>query len=362
MKALGRLVTIISLALTLVTGSVALTVTAIAAGDGGGGGESGDDGDASSGASGGGGAASAKRNPDYTAARKHIEEGRYATAIPLPRKIVAADPINANAHNYLGYSYRKLKRLDATLDHYTRALTIKPDHRGANEYLGGLHLESGWLTLAEERLAKLADICSDCEQYHDLRQLVADYKAANYLKNVDFTFGETVKLGKSRPRDSTQGERRASTVIQRKGSVVFMVESIDWPHAERQVFHVNSNLYRGTNAIVRYDNGQATNFHVLFDSKAFASVVATYEGRLGPPTDRLERPVAAPGAAKRTNSILIWHSVDPGTGRITKLEVRNFDDARSGFPDTGHGVIMLHHERSLPIFPNLSSLDLMMLQ
>ena len=352
MSALGRLVSVMALALTLAAALVALPSPAFAVGDGGDGG----------GGGGGGGVASAKRNPDYVAARKHIEEKRYDTAIPLLEKIIAADPINANAHNYLGYSYRKTKRLAVAFDHYTHALTIKPDHLGANEYLGELYLETGRLTLAEGRLAKLAEICSDCEQLRDLRELVADYKAANYLKGVDFTLGATVRLGKSRPEASSRRDRRTRSVVKRGGAVVFTVEPIDWPGADKQAFQVSTNLYRGTNAVVRYDNGAATKFHVLFDSKAFASVVATYEARLGPPTDRLERPIATPGQAKRTNSILIWHSLDPGTQRVAKLEIRKFDDARDGFPDIGHGVIMLYHERSSPIFRDLSSLDLMMLQ
>jgi tetratricopeptide (TPR) repeat protein len=67
----------------------------------------------------------------------------YVGAIPLLRKSVAADSRNADAYNLLGFSHRKLGQIDAALAHYGKALTLEPEHRGANEYLGELYLELG---------------------------------------------------------------------------------------------------------------------------------------------------------------------------------------------------------------------------
>ena len=44
---------------------------------------------------------------------------------------------------------------------------------------------------------------------------------------------------------------------------------------------------------------------------------------------------------------------------MTTLEIRRYDDARGGFPDLKHGVLMLANATSQPIFPVLSALDLM---
>lgn len=87
---------------------------------------------------GGGGKSAKKDNPAYARAVKLVDAGDYAGAIPLLQKAIAADPTNADAHNYLGFSHRKLGNVDVALTHYGKALELKPKHRGANEYLGEL--------------------------------------------------------------------------------------------------------------------------------------------------------------------------------------------------------------------------------
>ena len=44
---------------------------------------------------------------------------------------------------------------------------------------------------------------------------------------------------------------------------------------------------------------------------------------------------------------------------ITVLEIRKFDDSRGGFPDTNRGAVMLYLANSPPIFPQVSSHELM---
>ena len=48
------------------------------------------------------------KNPDFVQAAKLFEAGDYAGAIPLLQKSVDANPNNADAHNLLGFSHRKL--------------------------------------------------------------------------------------------------------------------------------------------------------------------------------------------------------------------------------------------------------------
>lgn len=80
--------------------------------------------------------------------------------------------------NLLGYSNRKLKRYDLALAYYQKALELQPKHRGANNYVGHLYLETGRLEQARERLAVLDQACTfGCKEYSDLQQAIAGYPA-----------------------------------------------------------------------------------------------------------------------------------------------------------------------------------------
>jgi len=119
-------------------------------------------------------------NRDLAAARELINKSSYAEAIPLLEKAVAAEPKNADAYNYLGYSHRKLGDREKAFVFYGKALEIKPRHLGANEYMGELYLEQGELQKAEERLAVLDKACFfGCDEYTELKEAIEDYKKQN---------------------------------------------------------------------------------------------------------------------------------------------------------------------------------------
>ncbi len=107
-----------------------------------------------------------------------VKAENYERAIDLLQKVVAVEPENADAWNFIGFSHRKLDNLDRALSAYNKALAIDPKHRGANEYLGELYLRTGDLAKAEERLKKLDDICFfGCEEYKDLKAAIEAYKS-----------------------------------------------------------------------------------------------------------------------------------------------------------------------------------------
>jgi tetratricopeptide (TPR) repeat protein len=125
-----------------------------------------------------GGDAPSSKNPNFAAARKLMDKGDFAGAVPLLEKAIAAEPKDADIQNYLGYSHRKLGDKAKALIHYQAALALKPKHRGANEYLGELYLEMGDLAKAEERLEVLDGACwFGCDEYSDLKEAIAKYKA-----------------------------------------------------------------------------------------------------------------------------------------------------------------------------------------
>ena len=128
---------------------------------------------------GGGDSTSTKKDDsDYAQAVKLVDAGDYARAIPLLQKSIAADPTNADAHNYLGFSHRKLGNVDVALTHYGKALELKPKHRGANEYLGELYLDLGQMDKAKQRLKVLDDACFfGCDEYRELKAKIEAYQA-----------------------------------------------------------------------------------------------------------------------------------------------------------------------------------------
>ena len=121
--------------------------------------------------------ASAPADPDYENGRKAVETKDWKAAVGYFGRSVSRDPKNANAQNYLGYSYRKSGNLDMAFKHYEEALRLDPGHRGAHEYLGEAYLIVNNLPKAEEHLKALDRICFfSCEEYRDLKQAVEEYK------------------------------------------------------------------------------------------------------------------------------------------------------------------------------------------
>ena len=115
--------------------------------------------------------------------RAAIKAGDWKKAVTELSAAVQSQPGNADAHNLLAFSYRKQATpdLNKAFEHYTTALKLNPNHRGAHEYIGEAYLMAKQPAKAEEHLAKLKSICggAGCEEYDDLAKAVAAYKAKN---------------------------------------------------------------------------------------------------------------------------------------------------------------------------------------
>lgn len=116
---------------------------------------------------------------DYTIALRLIKHKQYAEAIPHLELALADKPHDADILNYLGFTKRMVGDYDASLDYYTRALAIDPNHKGVHEYLGELYLQKNDVPSAQKELATLATLCpSGCDERDTLTKAIADYKPA----------------------------------------------------------------------------------------------------------------------------------------------------------------------------------------
>lgn len=106
-----------------------------------------------------------------------LEQGKFLDAIDELHYELDADPDNADILSLLGYSYRKTQNYENAMTFYEWALNAKPDHRGANEYLGELYLETDRLDKAEQQLKVLSQICSStCKEYNTLKEAINTHK------------------------------------------------------------------------------------------------------------------------------------------------------------------------------------------
>ena len=113
-----------------------------------------------------------------------IEDGRYESAINRLHDELDIDPDNPDILSLLGFSYRKTRQFEDALTFYQWALKVEPRHRGANEYLGELYLETNQLDKAVQQLEILDDLCSfGCEEYSKLKKAIDSYQDSTSASN-----------------------------------------------------------------------------------------------------------------------------------------------------------------------------------
>lgn len=118
-----------------------------------------------------------------SSARRSIDAKDWSKAMSELGTVVREDPQNADAHNLLGYSYRKRANPDVTkaFEHYYIALRINPNHKGAHEYIGQAYLMEKRPQQAEQHLTQLEKICggTQCPEYQELSRAIAEFKSRN---------------------------------------------------------------------------------------------------------------------------------------------------------------------------------------
>jgi Flp pilus assembly protein TadD len=118
-----------------------------------------------------------------TTARTAIQSQDWGKAINELNTVIKEDPNHADAHNLLGYSWRKRANPDLTkaYSHYYTALRINPKHKGAHEYIGQAYLLEKRIGQAEQHLAELEKICGGtaCPEYQELSKSITEFKTRN---------------------------------------------------------------------------------------------------------------------------------------------------------------------------------------
>lgn len=115
---------------------------------------------------------------DFALGKKAIDSKDWALAVSSFSKVVAQDPKNADAFNYLGFSSRWLGRYEDAFAAYSKALTLDPNHKGALAYSGIAYLKTDQKAKAEGQLAKLQAGCASCDETKQLAKAIADFKSA----------------------------------------------------------------------------------------------------------------------------------------------------------------------------------------
>jgi tetratricopeptide (TPR) repeat protein len=109
----------------------------------------------------------------YVQAVAFINQGDYTAALDKLQQASMVFGPHPDILTYQGFANRKLGKLDQSIYYYKMALTIAPDHKGANEYLGEYYVLKGDMQQARNQLAKLDKICEfSCEEYQELQRWI----------------------------------------------------------------------------------------------------------------------------------------------------------------------------------------------
>ena len=107
-----------------------------------------------------------------------LSKNDYENGYSLSKFASSKYPNNADAWNYLGFSSRKLGKYEESEVAYKKALSINPDHVGALEYYGELHLTLKRPEKAKALLAKLKTLCtSNCIEMKQLEAAIKTYES-----------------------------------------------------------------------------------------------------------------------------------------------------------------------------------------
>ena len=94
----------------------------------------------------------------------------YSQAFKELDKAYKLDKKNPDILNYMGFTSRKTGNFKEAESYYLKGLNLDPKHKGINEYLGELYVQTNRIDKANERLAVLKNC--NCDEYQELELII----------------------------------------------------------------------------------------------------------------------------------------------------------------------------------------------
>ena len=106
-----------------------------------------------------------------------VKQKKFDDAIPVLHQAVVADPKNAQAFSYLGFSHQQTENIPDAKKYFKIALSIDPDELRALNWGGQTDLSAEDLDAALKKLDRLSRVCGEgCSEYKELYAAVDDFK------------------------------------------------------------------------------------------------------------------------------------------------------------------------------------------
>ena len=132
--------------------------------------------------------APASTDDPYDAGVAAFQQEDWQSVLDHMSQALEIRPWQDNAHNLMGFAYRKLGDYPAALEAYDKALSLNPYNRGALEYLGEAYLELDRPDDAKATLDRLAEACrriahaavdplATCAEWQELSEAYEAYQA-----------------------------------------------------------------------------------------------------------------------------------------------------------------------------------------
>jgi tetratricopeptide (TPR) repeat protein len=111
----------------------------------------------------------------YSLGYWQAKNGNYEAALATLRS--APDQDDPRIQTMMGFTLRKLGRVDEAFGYYFKALATRPEATTTRQYLGEAYLQIGDVARAREQLAEIDRRCGrTCEDYTALAEEIAKYE------------------------------------------------------------------------------------------------------------------------------------------------------------------------------------------
>ena len=111
----------------------------------------------------------------YSLGYWQAKNGHYDAALTTLRS--ARDQDDPRVQTMVGFTLRKLGRVDEAFGYYFKAIATRPEATTTRQYLGEAYLQIGDPVRAKEQLAEIERRCgTTCEDYTSLAEEIANYE------------------------------------------------------------------------------------------------------------------------------------------------------------------------------------------